>query len=84
MGIPLFDETPEFEKAVTQSAFEAAFLKRELDSLATSGKAVAKVISRGSAAGCSAGGYIHCSGATLCWHLHPSVCREKQADFHPP
>lgn len=43
MGIPLFDETPEFEKSVAIASHEAAWMKRELESLVGSGKAASKV-----------------------------------------
>lgn len=42
MSIPVFDETPEFDKAVATAAAEAAWLKKEFESLSVSGKAVAK------------------------------------------
>lgn len=41
--IPVFDETPEFEKQVTVAAYEAAWMKRELDTLVSSSKAASKV-----------------------------------------
>lgn len=43
MGIPVFDETPDFERQVTVAAMEAQWMKRELESLVSSGKAVSKV-----------------------------------------